>query len=197
MTVSAIAFTIRDTNLGSVLLAASERGVCQLRFGSGEAELADDLAREFPFAQLRRDDARLGSWSDALVAYVEGRAERLDLPLDVAGSRFQRRVWDALRAIPRGETRSYSELATRIGQPRAVRAVAGACAANPVAVAIPCHRVVPARGGAGGYRWGSWRKQALLERESGAGQGPPEAKKTSRVMSSSISTKECSEVAAT
>lgn len=197
MNVSAIGFTIRDTSLGAVLLAASERGVCRLRFGSGDAELADELAREFPFALLRRDDARLARWGDALVAYVEGRAARLDLPLDVAGSRFQRRVWDALRAIPRGETRSYAQLAEGIGRPRAARAVAGACAANPVAVVIPCHRVVPAQGGCGGYRWGSWRKQALLERESAALQGPPEAKKTSKVMSSSISTKECSEVAAT
>jgi AraC family transcriptional regulator of adaptative response/methylated-DNA-[protein]-cysteine methyltransferase len=194
---SSIGYSIFACDMGHLLVAATARGVCVVRFGDEPEALAAALRDEFPFAEVRPDGERLAPWVEALRDYLDGRSTRLDFPLDVRASQFQRRVWDALRAIPRGETRSYSELATRIGQPRAVRAVAGACAANPVAVAIPCHRVVPARGGAGGYRWGSWRKQALLERESGAGQGPPEAKKTSRVMSSSISTKECSEVAAT
>jgi AraC family transcriptional regulator of adaptative response/methylated-DNA-[protein]-cysteine methyltransferase len=166
-----ITWTIRDTRLGALLVAATPRGVCFSAFGDGEPELAAALAAEFPYAELRRDDVGLKTWSDVLVAGVDAGGSRADVPLDVAGSRFQRRVWDALRAIPRGQTRGYAELAAAIGAPRAARAVARACADNPVPVAIPCHRVVPKQGGTGGYAYGPWRKRALLEAEDPAERG--------------------------
>jgi AraC family transcriptional regulator of adaptative response/methylated-DNA-[protein]-cysteine methyltransferase len=159
-------YSIVDTSLGSALLAATPRGVCRIAFGENAQSVVTELARELPFAELRRDDARLARWCAALADYVDGRSERLELPLDVRASAFRRRVWDALAAIPRGATRSYADVARAIGMPAAVRAVAGACAANPVAIAVPCHRVVASDGGLGGYRWGTWRKLALLERES-------------------------------
>ena len=161
-----IAFTIRDTALGLLLVAASERGICHVRFGDDERELAEALRHELPAARLERDDQRLAAWADALVRAAAGADDDLDLPLDVAGSRFQRRVWDALRAIPRGRTLHYQDVAAALGAPRATRAVARACAANPVALAVPCHRVVPKSGGVGGYRYGAWRKQALLAGEA-------------------------------
>jgi AraC family transcriptional regulator of adaptative response/methylated-DNA-[protein]-cysteine methyltransferase len=166
MSERAIAWTIRETSLGPLGVAATPRGVCWVRFGASEGELAAALEGEFPFARLARDDARLGPWSEALVERVEGGSARPDPPLDVAGSAFQRRVWDALRAIPRGATRSYGEVAAALGRPRAARAVARACATNPVAVAIPCHRVVAKDGGIGGYAYGTWRKRALLRAEA-------------------------------
>ncbi|HVH08059.1 MAG TPA: methylated-DNA--[protein]-cysteine S-methyltransferase [Myxococcota bacterium] len=161
----AIAWTVRETTLGTLLVAASERGVCRIAFGSSEEELAALLARELPFARLERDRGAVVAFADAIARAVEGDAAPVELPLDVAGSRFQERVWTALRAIPRGEVRSYGEVAAAIGAPRAVRAVANACGANPVAIAVPCHRVV-ARGGIGGYRYGPERKRALLAREA-------------------------------
>ena len=160
-----IDYSISHTTLGLVLLAATERGVCRVAFGESEAELESLLRAELPFAQVERDDVGLKRWSDAVIGYVDGHATRLDLPLDVAASRFRLRVWEALRAIPRGATRSYSEVARSIGAPRAARAVAQACAGNPVAVLIPCHRVVAAGGGLGGYAYGATRKRVLLERE--------------------------------
>jgi AraC family transcriptional regulator of adaptative response/methylated-DNA-[protein]-cysteine methyltransferase len=163
-----VSYTLRRTSLGLLLVAASERGVCHVRFGENEAALAADLARELPSAALARDDARIASWADALARAVEGAADPQGVPLDVAGSRFQRRVWDALRAIPRGHTLAYADVAAALGQPRAARAVARACATNPVALAVPCHRIVPKSGGVGGYRYGAWRKSALLEREAQA-----------------------------
>jgi AraC family transcriptional regulator of adaptative response/methylated-DNA-[protein]-cysteine methyltransferase len=166
-TARVIDWTVRDTTLGTLLVAASERGVCRIAFGPGEAELGALLARELPFARLARDGGEVARFADAIVRAVEGDGAPLDLPLDVAGSRFQCRVWEALRAIPRGEVRSYGEVAAAIGAPSAVRAVANACAANPAAVAIPCHRVV-ARSGVGGYRWGIERKRLLLAREGGS-----------------------------
>ena len=168
MTTPSIAFTIRDTALGHLLVAASERGVCHVRFGESEAELEHALARELPSARLERDDARLAGWAGALARAAAGEGDAGEVPLDVAGSRFQRRVWDALRAIPRGRTLAYGDVAAALGAPHAARAVANACAANPVALAIPCHRVVPKSGGTGGYRYGAWRKRALL-----AGEAPP------------------------
>jgi AraC family transcriptional regulator of adaptative response/methylated-DNA-[protein]-cysteine methyltransferase len=173
-----IAFTIRDTALGFLLVAATERGVCHVRFGDGEAQLADALARELPAARLERDDARLAAWAGALVRAAAGDGDADRVPLDVAGSRFQRRVWDALRAIPHGRTLAYGEVAAALGAPRAARAVANACAANPVALAVPCHRVVPKHGGAGGYRWGTWRKRALLAGEARERAAPPAAQPT-------------------
>ncbi len=165
MQASTIHFTTMRCALGWLLVARTARGVCNLRFGDEPESLAEALRAEFPFAELREDAQRLASCVAALERYLDGSAARLELPLDVRGSQFQRRVWDAIRAIPYGETRSYGELARRIGRPRAQRAVAGACGANPVALAIPCHRVDPAGGGRGGYRWGTARKAALLELE--------------------------------
>jgi AraC family transcriptional regulator of adaptative response/methylated-DNA-[protein]-cysteine methyltransferase len=156
------------TSLGALLVAASERGVCRVAFGESEGALAALLARELPFARLERDDAGVAPFADALARYVDGRSAALALPLDVAGSRFQQRVWEALRAIPRGEVRSYGELARTVGRPAAARAVARACAANPLAVAIPCHRAVAGDGGIAGYRWGLARKRLLLAREGAA-----------------------------
>jgi AraC family transcriptional regulator, regulatory protein of adaptative response / methylated-DNA-[protein]-cysteine methyltransferase len=157
-----IDYALVETSLGTLIVAATPRGVCRIAFGASEAELASLL----PSATLQRDDAKLAPFAAAIADYVEGRATSLDLPLDVRGSEFQRRVWDALVAIQRGATRSYADVARSIGMPRAARAVANACGANPVALAIPCHRVVASGGGLGGYRWGTWRKRALLARES-------------------------------
>ena len=156
--------------LGRVLMAATPRGVCAVRLGRSDAALEAELAREHPDATLRRDGAALAPWVEILLRHVAGQATRLDLPLDVEATAFQRRVWDALRAIPYGATRSYGAVAEAIGHPGAARAVAGACAANPVALVIPCHRVVRGDGDAGGYRWGLARKRLLLEQERSAAQ---------------------------
>jgi AraC family transcriptional regulator of adaptative response/methylated-DNA-[protein]-cysteine methyltransferase len=169
--IRALSWTVRRTTLGSLLVAASHRGVCRIAFGASENELAALLARELPFARLERDGGAVVAYADAIEDAVEGRGEPLALPLDVAGSRFQQRVWAALSAIPRGEVRSYGEIAAAIGAPRAVRAVANACGANPAAIAIPCHRVV-ARSGIGGYHYGIERKRALLAREARKAKGP-------------------------
>ncbi len=160
-----IRYTVVPCPLGYLLVAATERGICAVRLGDSESELEDGLRRVFPAAWLERDQAALGRWVRELLDYLEGNRPHLDLPLDVQATAFQRRVWDALRAIPRGSTRSYQEVAEAIGQPTAARAVARACAANPVALVVPCHRVVREDGGLGGYRWGIERKRALLELE--------------------------------
>jgi len=160
-----IDFSIAPCSLGRMLVAGTPRGVCFVAFAECESELRERLATRFPFAAPERDDVRLKPWVERLGAYVDGLAARLDVPLDVGGTRFQRDVWAALRRIPRGRTRTYGEIAAGLGRERGARAVARACAANPVPVAIPCHRVVPASGGAGGYAWGTARKRALLERE--------------------------------
>jgi len=165
MTDSSIDFSIAPCSLGRMLVAGTPRGVCYVAFADEEPELCERLATRFPFAAPERDDVRLKPWVERLVAYVDGFAARLEVPLDVGGTRFQRDVWAALRRIPRGRTRTYGEIAADLGRVRGARAVARACAANPVAVAIPCHRVVPAGGGAGGYAWGAARKRALLARE--------------------------------
>jgi AraC family transcriptional regulator of adaptative response/methylated-DNA-[protein]-cysteine methyltransferase len=172
MSASSIGFTVRDTSLGRLLVAASERGVCWVCFGESDAALEASLSAEFPFASLQRDDARLSAWSGALVERVEGSERTPEPPLDVAGSAFQRRVWGALRAIPRGATRSYSEVAAAIGRPGAARAVARACASNRLPVVIPCHRVVEKGGALGGYAGGVWRKRALLRGEGVSGADP-------------------------
>jgi AraC family transcriptional regulator of adaptative response/methylated-DNA-[protein]-cysteine methyltransferase len=154
-----------DSPLGRLMVAATERGICSVKMGSSDVELTRALRREYPAAAIDTDAGRLATWTAAILAHLEGRAPRMDLPLDIRATSFQWQVWQALAAIPYGETRTYSEVARTIGQPRAVRAVARACATNPVALAIPCHRVVPAAGGTGGYRWGAARKKALLARE--------------------------------
>jgi AraC family transcriptional regulator of adaptative response/methylated-DNA-[protein]-cysteine methyltransferase len=151
--------------LGWLLVAGTPRGVCAVMLGDAAGPLEQALRREFPWAALGAGTPRLDAWTGALVELAAGRGSGGALPLDVRGSRFQRRVWQALRAIPAGETRSYGQLARELGQPRAARAVARACATNPVALAIPCHRVVGGDGALRGYRWDPQRKQALLERE--------------------------------
>jgi AraC family transcriptional regulator of adaptative response/methylated-DNA-[protein]-cysteine methyltransferase len=163
---SAIHYCVRDCALGCLLVAATPRGVCFVRFGGGQPELEQRLKNAFPFAAIERADAgAVVAWGEALADYVDGRASSAEVPLDVSGSRFEQRVWAALRQIPQGETRSYSEIARAVGNPRGARAVARACAENPAAVVIPCHRVIEASGALGGYGGGVSRKRALLERE--------------------------------
>ncbi|HTU23692.1 MAG TPA: methylated-DNA--[protein]-cysteine S-methyltransferase [Gemmataceae bacterium] len=165
MRVGAIRFTLAVCSLGRVLLAGTERGICAVYLGDGDAKLEAELTREFPAAAVQRDDEGLCAWVHAIVNHLSGQQPHLDLPLDVRATAFQWRVWQELRAIPYGSTRSYSEVARALGQPSAVRAVARACATNPVSLVIPCHRVVREDGGLGGYRWGLERKQALLDQE--------------------------------
>ncbi|HEX5357807.1 MAG TPA: bifunctional DNA-binding transcriptional regulator/O6-methylguanine-DNA methyltransferase Ada [Aquabacterium sp.] len=166
-----IRFAIGQCSLGAVLVAASERGVCAILMGDEPEALLRDLQDRFTAAELIGADGGFESWMAQVVGLIEAPRLGLNLPLDIRGTAFQQRVWQALRAVPPGQTVSYSELAERIGSPRSVRAVAGACAANPLAVAIPCHRVVRSDGGLSGYRWGVARKRALLLRESDAMEG--------------------------
>ena len=161
-----IHFGIRDTSLGCVLVAISDKGVCSILLGDTRAALTRELQGRFPRAQLTRDDARLRAELARVLAFIERPAARLDLPLDLTGTAFQMRVWRALTKIPSGKTASYAEVARRIDAPKAFRAVAQACGANPIALAIPCHRVVRNDGALSGYRWGVARKRALLEREA-------------------------------
>lgn len=163
-----ISFAVADSYLGPVLVAATGRGVCAIEFGEGEGELRARLAARFHGAELAPGDAAFAATVGRVVAFLEAPAAGLDLPLDIQGTAFQRRVWEALRRIPAGGTASYAEVAASVGQPGAARAVAQACAANRLAVAVPCHRVVRGDGAAGGYRWGAARKRALLERERAA-----------------------------
>ena len=168
-----IDYTLITTSLGSLLVAATERGVCAVKLGDSEKDLENALKREYPAAELGRVDASesaLHAWTDAVVAVIEGHASRSDVPMDVQASAFQWKVWRELQRIPSGETRSYSDVATAIGSPRAVRAVASACASNRVALLIPCHRVIRQSGDLGGYRWGLERKRRLLEKERAAGE---------------------------
>lgn len=154
--------------LGTVLLAATERGLCSLAFGENEEQLEQSLRQEFPAADLRDDAAALAPCREALLQWLkDAPAAGLSLPLDPHGTPFQRRVWSLLQQIPAGETRTYQQIAEGMGDRRAVRAVARACATNPVAVAIPCHRVLRKNGALAGYRWGLERKQKLLEFEGG------------------------------
>src|SRR5258706_3061102 len=154
------------TSLGFVLVAATDKGICKIAFGHDVAPLVDELRAGFANAELIHDPARLAPFVTQIDAYLRGTQQHFDLPLDVAATAFKLRVWDALRRIPYGETRSYSEIAEAVGSPRAVRAVASACATNPVALAIPCHRVVQKGGALAGYRWGLPRKFALLDTEA-------------------------------
>ena len=160
-----VGYTIADSPLGRLLVGATERGVCAVCLGDSDKALEANLAAEYPRAEIRRDDATLAPWVTAFLSHLQGRLPHLDLPVDVRATAFRWRVWEELRAIPYGSTRSYSDVARAIGQPRAVRAVAHACATNPVAVVIPCHRVVGKDGGLHGYRWGLERKQQLLALE--------------------------------
>ena len=159
-----IRFTITASPIGRVLLAATPKGVCSIRFGGSEGELEKALRSEYGRAEVVRGDDALKSWMDALLGRIDGVSDR-PLPLDIKATAFQRLVWEHLQKIPRGRTKSYSEVAKSIGRSRATRAVARACASNPVAVAIPCHRVIREDGDLGGYRWGLQRKKALLKLE--------------------------------
>ena len=161
-----IRYGIGQSSLGRVLAAASERGICAIMLGDDDAELIGDLERRFPNARAIAADAGFQATVAEVVALIEEPSRGLVLPLDIRGTAFQRRVWQALRAIPAGETRSYSELARTVGEPKAARAVAAACAANRIAVAVPCHRVVHRDGSISGYRWGVERKRDLLAREA-------------------------------
>jgi AraC family transcriptional regulator of adaptative response/methylated-DNA-[protein]-cysteine methyltransferase len=162
---TSIRFALGQCSLGAILVAATARGVCAIAIGDDPDVLARELQDRFPRAQLTGGDAAFEQWVARVVGFVEAPARGLDLPLDVRGTLFQQRVWQALQKIPAGTTLSYTQLAERIGTPTAVRAVASACAANVLAVAIPCHRVLRNDGSISGYRWGVERKRALLERE--------------------------------
>lgn|SRR5574341_893325 len=167
-----IAYAVVPCPLGLLLVAATERGVCRVAMGDAAGTLEAELRREFPEADVRRDEAALGRAVTAVLRYLDGREPAIDLPLDIRATAFQRRVWKALLRIPRGATRSYQAVARAIGRPGATRAVARACATNPTALIIPCHRVVRQDGTPGGYRWGLARKHALLAREAkGSGGG--------------------------
>ena len=161
-----IRFTTLTTRLGAMLVAATDRGLCRVALGDDPAVLEQKLRDEFPAADVRRDRAGLEAATSALRAAAAGQPVDSALALDVRATAFQRRVWRALQEIPAGETRTYAEVARQVGNPRSARAVARACATNPVALAVPCHRVVPAAGGTGGYRWGSERKKKLLADEA-------------------------------
>ncbi|MFM0338870.1 bifunctional DNA-binding transcriptional regulator/O6-methylguanine-DNA methyltransferase Ada [Paraburkholderia fungorum] len=161
-----VRYASAPTSLGFVQVAATDKGICKIAFGDDPALLVDDLSGEFANAELVEDAARLAPFIAQIDAYLRGTRHEFNLPLDIAATAFRQRVWDALRRIPYGETRSYSDIAEAVGSPRAVRAVASACATNPVALAIPCHRVVQKGGALAGYRWGLPRKAALLDNEA-------------------------------
>jgi AraC family transcriptional regulator, regulatory protein of adaptative response / methylated-DNA-[protein]-cysteine methyltransferase len=160
-----IRYAVVDSPLGRLLVGATSRGVCAVMLGKPDAQLLRELARDFPRAQLREDARGIGVWARAVVARLRPGSANSEIPLDIRGTAFQRRVWEELRHIPSGQTRTYSEIARRIGHPQAVRAVARACATNSICVVVPCHRVVGKNGTLTGYRWGLERKRALLASE--------------------------------
>ena len=164
-----IRYTCADSPLGRMLIAATEKGICSIQFADSDEELELCLRQEFPFAVRRRDDADLAGLAQRVVLSMRGTEPAASIPLDIRATAFQRRVWSYLQSLAFGETRSYSEVAKAIRQPSAVRAVARACATNPVAIAIPCHRILRSNGDLGGYRWGLKRKEALLQIEAKAG----------------------------
>jgi len=161
-----IGFTVGNTTLGKVLVASTDRGVSAVYLGEQERDLVSALRDEYPKAELLRADNGHDDWLNEILHRVEGSAPSIDLPLDVQATAFQRRVWNELQKIPRGTTRTYTQVARALGKPRSVRAVARACATNPVSIVVPCHRVIRTDGTLAGYRWGLQRKQKLLERES-------------------------------
>jgi AraC family transcriptional regulator, regulatory protein of adaptative response / methylated-DNA-[protein]-cysteine methyltransferase len=161
----AIRVSIRNCSLGLVLIAATKRGICTIEFGDDEAVLTATLTKRFPNAILLTTDLQFNDWLERVLSYIEAPNKALDLPLDIRGTVFQQQVWKALQEIPVGTTASYSEVAEKINKPKAVRAVATACASNTLAVAIPCHRVVRGNGELSGYRWGVERKRKLLDTE--------------------------------
>jgi AraC family transcriptional regulator of adaptative response/methylated-DNA-[protein]-cysteine methyltransferase len=160
-----VRFVCADSVVGRVLVAATAKGVCAVKLGSDDATLMALLTREFPGAEIAHGGSEMHRWVGDVVAMISGRTPAREIPVDIQGTAFQMRVWKELQRIPRGQTRSYGEVARRIGRPTASRAVARACATNPVCIVVPCHRVVAADGGLGGYHWGVERKQELLDRE--------------------------------
>jgi AraC family transcriptional regulator of adaptative response/methylated-DNA-[protein]-cysteine methyltransferase len=162
----AVEYATARTQLGWLLVGATEKGVCAVELGDSRREVIGELKEHFPAARLRNENADLKIWIERIVSFIQLPSARLELPLDVHGTAFQRKVWRALQQIPIGETATYQEVALKIGDRAAARAVANACAANTLAMAIPCHRVVRSDGSVGGYRWGTDRKRELLERES-------------------------------
>jgi AraC family transcriptional regulator, regulatory protein of adaptative response / methylated-DNA-[protein]-cysteine methyltransferase len=167
-----IHYTICDSPLGRLLVGATRRGVSAVYLGESDARLEAALKKEYPRANIERDKSGLGAWVSKILDHLRGREPHLDLPTDIQATAFQRKVWEALRRIPYGTTKTYSEVARAIGRPHAVRAVARACATNPVSVVVPCHRVVRGDGKLAGYRWGLERKQKLLETEKAAANAP-------------------------
>jgi AraC family transcriptional regulator of adaptative response/methylated-DNA-[protein]-cysteine methyltransferase len=161
----AIRYTTSPSPLGRLLIAATERGICAIRFGDSDSDLELGLRREYPFAARKRQDDDLQGWNKQVLQHLDGQKLNATLPLDIQATAFQRKVWSYLQTIPRGVTKSYSQVARAIGRPTSTRAVARACATNSVALEIPCHRVVREDGGLGGYRWGMQRKKKLLELE--------------------------------
>jgi AraC family transcriptional regulator of adaptative response/methylated-DNA-[protein]-cysteine methyltransferase len=168
-----IAYSIVDSALGRLLLAGTRRGICFAAMGESDRTLVAELRGDYPrasirvFDTIRPEDSHIGDWAEALAKYIEGCSPMPTPPMDIRGTPFQFAVWDQLRAIPAGQTRSYSEIARRIGRPRAIRAVGTANGANPVSSSIPCHRAIRASGHLGGYRWGLERKRKLLALEAG------------------------------
>jgi AraC family transcriptional regulator of adaptative response/methylated-DNA-[protein]-cysteine methyltransferase len=160
-----ISYTIADCSLGRVLVAGTNRGISAVYLGDRDAHLVATLRKEYPHAEIRRGSGEHSQWVRAIVRHLAGADPGLDLPADVVATAFQRRVWEALRSIPFGTTRSYGEVARLLGRPGATRAVARACATNPAAILIPCHRVIRTDGSLGGYRWGLDRKKFLLDQE--------------------------------
>lgn len=173
----AIRYALSQSTFGPILVAATNKGVCAIFFGDDEEALLADLRKQFPRAALNEGDAAFAALTAKVVGFVEAPDKTLDLPLDIKGTAFQHRVWDALRRIPLGRTATYTEIAEKIGAPTAARAVARACATNPIAVAIPCHRVVRSDGSLSGYRGGVSRKRALLDREAAAKASSKPAKR--------------------
>jgi AraC family transcriptional regulator of adaptative response/methylated-DNA-[protein]-cysteine methyltransferase len=160
-----ITYTIVVSPFGKLLVGATDRGVCSVALGDSDEQLVRALRGDFPRAEIERGDDAHRDWVEEIVGHIGGGNVGLNVPLDVQGTAFQQQVWALLRKIPPGRTRSYGEIATELGNPRATRAVAGACASNRIAIVIPCHRVVRGNGDAGGYKWGLERKRALLDRE--------------------------------
>jgi AraC family transcriptional regulator of adaptative response/methylated-DNA-[protein]-cysteine methyltransferase len=161
-----IEYATVSSPIGRVLVAATENGVCAVKIGASNSTLASELEREYPAAEIQPARRARPEWVAAIANHLRGGEAPIDLPIDVQATAFQWKVWRALQRIPAGETRAYAEVARSIGKPKAVRAVARACATNPVALVVPCHRVVPSAGGTGGYRWGAERKKKLLAAEA-------------------------------
>jgi len=161
-----LAYTVAASSLGKVLVAGTDRGISAVYLGDDERALASALQKEYPRAEIQRSAASNPDWLKEILSRVEGHPPSVDLPLDVQATAFQRRVWQELQKIPRGTTRTYTQVARALGKPNSVRAVARACATNPTSIVVPCHRVIRTDGALAGYRWGLQRKQKLLQRES-------------------------------